>query len=287
VGIVDQIFGPARKTVKVVAATTPKPKYKRATRAEMTERAKQRIETEKSKITVERMREERAFLAALKETDPNFYNKLMLKRLGIAEDAKEDSGHAPAWLEQIAPLMAMAASSMTKPALRSANGHAAPAYAPPTYTAPPPSAQPIGQIKSEVVAVDRAQYERLKAEGVPDHEAVARARIPTSTQEPEPTSVVPPQESVQPVITSEWMISHLAPLVPEAAGAWFVSIAREQDEINQLIQELCSRTDPQIPALFSFIRLRAPHMRAFVSWLEERPEWTYQTIAVVRRLAGG
>jgi len=161
---------------------------------------------------------------------------------------------------------------------------------PPSQVVPQPQ-QPIAKIEPEVVAVDRIEYLRLKAEGMSDADAIARARIipaddhtPTA-ETPEPSAPESPAPG-DAVWGPEFFIGQLVSLTPVQAAHWFDIAARQNADMQQLVSKLCGSPDEEIPAILNLVRLRAPKFAPFVDWLESRPEWLYETIHVLRGMAG-
>ncbi len=263
-------------------------KKARPSRAELQQRAKDKLAGLRAEAELRELREQERFMRDLRERDPQRYAKLMEQKLGIGSQEEEESidpldvaertlkrmerfektfkrgeGEGESALSVIvnSPLAVSLVQVAGRDAVRAFISHVTGQPLPPDGEGP-------------TITVRNPQAVESAAPSAPVA-AVADAQG---------AEVVPEEPQSAPLFT-QWVISRLEHRSPPEAAAWLMSLSEKRDDARQLVQLICRIQDEQIPAALTETEQRSPNLAPLITWLRARPEWLLATVKEVRQVA--
>lgn len=213
--------------------------------------------------------EEVRFLQQLKDTNPQLYQEMMLKRLGLSVDQKDELAQLQGTVKKLREMgliksandIDAGAGAWVKDALAGLG-----ILLQGIQGQPPRGLAPIG--------------------GQEDPQAApAPAVRPVSPPAPaQPASLPTPKPQEDPMI-SQYLISQLHGKTPQQAAAWLA--AQPYPQAQQLVTQLCQLPDQQIIPFLTQLGQQAPGWGEAVAWLQGQGEiWVRSTVQELRRLTG-
>lgn len=200
------------------------------------------------------------FLKSLQTENPALYQDIMLRRLGLAADAKDPlqvtlktlrglqdagliddpknvSGHQ--WVKELAPLL---------PGLLGAFGQMVP--------------QPQG-----------GQPQVTVSQPTPQPQPAVAA--------PNGTAQIAAPQPAAPSAISQQLIKILDPMTPTEGATWLLS--QKVAFAEWFTEQLCIVPDDQLSLLFADTAARLPDVAGLMNWLTQRPEWVIELAHEVRK----
>lgn len=214
--------------------------------------------------------EEVRFLQEMKRTDPARYQQLMLQRLGLSKDEKDELGQLQGTVEKLKKM------GLIKSANDIDSGGTA-------------------WVKDAVAGLGMFLQMMQSQGGAPPTQAVQGNQVaalpvqpaPVAAPVPMPEQTAPTQQTAEENMSliTLYLQTQLGNKSPEDAARWILS--QNRPEVAALIQEVLKRPETEAYGMLVQVADAKPQLRDLGTWLRSKGElWVTQVAREIHRLSG-
>ena len=228
-----------------------------------------------------RKAQELSFLKSLERDDPLAYRALMMKRLGIGQDKKDE-------FEQLeATVKKLKAIGVIKSANDLAGGGAS-SLIQDAIAGLGMFMQMQGATRQPAVearVVDPPAATQLPLLNAVEYQPPAAAQVPPARQrQARPTRARQAPAAPEMTLVARIITRQLDGKSPDEAAAWL--LAQTNPMAEDLVEQLAQTADEDLAALLEALASTSADAAGLVAWLLARPDWLLETVHAIREQIG-